>query len=102
MAKILPEAKKDLSGFEEEIRNRILNKIQENLEGDISKENIEVIERPSYGAVFHRLKLVDKSLNHRVYFDYKNSELYVFAVRHREYAYSSEDIEEAVRRLQDL
>jgi len=41
MAKILPEAKSDLSGFEESVRNKILDEIKERLEDGVGKENVE-------------------------------------------------------------
>ncbi|PSH02142.1 MAG: hypothetical protein BRC26_02060 [Nanohaloarchaea archaeon QH_8_44_6] len=85
-----------------ETRETLLDEIEEQLTEKREEADVKIIQRPSYGAEFPRLKLTDKGLNHRVYFDYKNSEIYVFAVRHRENAYTTEDIEEAVQRLEKL
>ncbi|MFB6199284.1 MAG: hypothetical protein ABEJ83_00265 [Candidatus Nanohaloarchaea archaeon] len=102
MVQIREEAKNDLSGFEDKVMNKILDSIEKYLKGSVANDKVEVIQRPSYDAVFHRLKLTEGEMNHRVYFDYKDSEIQVFAVRHRDFAYSSKDIKEAVKRLQEL
>jgi len=102
MVKFTPEAFSDLEDFEEEIRRKLLDEIKEQLEESREDAKITVIQRPSYGAEFPRLKLKENGLNHRIYFDYVDSEIYVFAVRHRETAYSTEDIKEAIQRLDNL
>jgi mRNA-degrading endonuclease RelE of RelBE toxin-antitoxin system len=102
MVKFTPEAFSDLGDFEEEIRRKLLDEVKEQLEESREDAKITVIQRPSYGAEFPRLKLTAEELNHRVYFDYVDSEIYVFAVRHREAAYSTEDIKEAIQRLDNL
>jgi len=102
MVKFTPEAFFDLENFETEIREKLLDEIEEQLDGSREDAEIAVIQRPSYSAEFPRLKLTENQLNHRVYFDYVDSEIYVFAVRHREFAYSPEDIKEAVQRLEKL
>jgi len=102
MVKILEEAKQDLARFESDVANKILDEIEAELGGGLNRGKVKVVRRPSYDAVFHRLKLTDNGLDHRIYFDYKDSELYVFAVRHRDVAYSDEDIKEAVKRLQSF
>lgn len=102
MVKFTPEAFSDLESFETEIREKLLDEIEEQLENSCQNAEITVIQRPSYGAEFPRLKLTQNKLNHRIYFDYVDSEIYVFAVRHRDFAYSTEDIKEAVQRLEKL
>ena len=102
MVKFTSEAFSDLEEFEKEVRRKLLDEIEEKLEESREDAKITVIQRPSYGAEFHRLKLKENGLNHRIYFDYVNSEIYVFAVRHREYAYSRQDIKEAIKRLKQL
>ena len=102
MFKIRDEAKKDLASFENSVANKILDKIENYLGDEFKNEKVKVIRRPSYNAVFHRLKLVENELNHRVYFDYQNSEIQVFAVRHRDHAYTSEDMQKSIERLRKL
>ncbi|PSH02071.1 MAG: hypothetical protein BRC26_02425 [Nanohaloarchaea archaeon QH_8_44_6] len=102
MVRFTLEAFSDLEEFETEVRRKLLDEIEEQLEESREEADITVIQRPSYGAEFPRLKLTENDLNHRIYFDYLDSEIYVFAVRHREDAYSPEDMEEAVERLEKL
>ena len=102
MVKLLEGAERDLTRFDNEVANKILDEIEAHLVDEVSSERVKVIQRPSYNAVFHRLKLTENGLDHRIYFDYKDSELYVFAVRHRDKAYSEEDMRESVKRLQNI
>jgi mRNA-degrading endonuclease RelE of RelBE toxin-antitoxin system len=102
MVKILEEAEHDLNRFENGVANKILDEIEGQLEDGVDSEAVKVIQRPTYDAVFHRLKLAENGLDHRIYFDYKDSELYVFAVRHRDKAYTEEDLKESVKRLQNI
>ena len=102
MVKFTPEAFSDLENIKKEVRRKLLNEIEEQLEESRDEADITVIQRPSYDAEFPRLKLTENELNHRVFFDYKDSEIHVFAVRHRENAYSPEDMEQAIKRLEKL
>lgn len=102
MVKILEEAEQDLNRFDNDTANKILDEAEAHLEDGVNNERVKVIQRPSYDALFHRLKLTESGLDHRIYFDYKDSELYVFAVRHRDKAYSEEDLKESVKRLQNI
>lgn len=102
MVEISGKATEDLKGFDLETREKLLDAIEERLENDRDQENISYINKPEFGIEFHRLKLTENDLNHRVYFDYEGSELVVFAVRHRDYAYSTDDLEEVERRLGNM
>lgn len=102
MVKILEEAENDMTQFDNDTANKILDEIEAHLENGVKSERVKVIQRPSYDTVFHRLKLTENDLDHRIYFDYKDSKLYVFAVRHRDKAYSEEDLKESVKRLQNI
>jgi len=102
MVKFTSEAFSDIENFKKEVRKTLLNKIEEQLKGSREDPEITVIRRPSYDAEFPRLKITANELNHRIYFDYIDSELYLFAIRHREHAYTPEDIEQAVQRLKQL
>ncbi|MFB6199740.1 MAG: type II toxin-antitoxin system RelE/ParE family toxin [Candidatus Nanohaloarchaea archaeon] len=102
MVEISGEAMEDLKGFDLEVREKLLDEIEERLENDRDQENISYINKPEFGIEFQRLKLTENDLNHRVYFDYEDSELVVFAVRHRNYAYSTRDLGEVERRLGNI
>ncbi|MFB6244938.1 MAG: type II toxin-antitoxin system RelE/ParE family toxin [Candidatus Nanohaloarchaea archaeon] len=102
MVEITSEAKKDLKEFELEAREGLLDKIEERLENDRDQDNISYINKPQFGIEFHRLKLIEDGFNHRIYFDFIDSELTVFAVRHRDYAYSQEDLKEIEKRLRTM
>ncbi len=102
MVKVLEEPEQDLNRVDNDSANKILDEIEAHLENGINSERVKVIQRPSYDAVFHWLKLTENGLDHRIYFDYRNSELYVFAVRHRDKAYSEEDLKESAKRLQNI
>lgn len=102
MIRISSEAKEDLKQFKLETREELLDKIEEKLDGDRDRENISYINKPQFGIEFHRLKLTEDGLSHRIYFDYIDSELTVFAVRHREHAYTPEDLEEVEQRLKNM
>jgi hypothetical protein len=78
----------------QEIKNRLIN--------DRDQDNIKYIRKPEFGIEFHRLKLKTDNLDHRIYFDYIDSELIVFTVRHRDYSYSNEDLQEVEKRLNNL
>ncbi len=45
---------------------------------------------------------MENGFDHRIYFDYIESELTVFAVRHRDYAYNEKDLKEVRKRLGDM
>jgi mRNA-degrading endonuclease RelE of RelBE toxin-antitoxin system len=102
MVEITSEAKKDLKEFELEVREGLLDEIEKRLEKDRDRENISYINKPQFGIEFHRLKLTENSYDHRIYFDYKDSELTVFAVRHRDHAYSKKDLKEVRKRLGNM
>jgi len=102
MVKFTSEAFSDLEDFEIETRRELLDETKEQLEGSRKDADVTVIQRPSYDAEFPRLKLTKNRLNHRIYFDYLDSEIYVFAIRHREYAYTPENMKEAVQRPEKL
>ena len=86
MVKVLEEAEQDLNRFDNDTANKILDEIKADLEDRVNSERVKVIQRPSYDAVFHRLKLTENGLDHRIFFDYEDSELYVFTIRHRDKA----------------
>jgi len=102
MVKFTSEAFADLENFETDIRRKLLDEVEKQLEESRENADITVIQRPSYRAEFPRLKLTENDLNHRIYFDYLDSEIYLFAIPHREDAYTPEDMEEAVQRLEKL
>ena len=102
MVKVLEEAEQDLNRFDNDTANKILDEIKADLEDRVNSERVKVIQRPSYDAVFHRLKLTENGLDHRIFFDYEDSELYVFTIRHRDKAYSEEDIKESINWLQNI
>lgn len=102
MAEITIEAKQDLKEFEPETREGLLDEIEERLEKDRDQDNISYIHKPQFGVEFHRLKLTDNGFNHRIYFDFVDSELTVFAVRDRDFAYSQEDLKEVEKRLRNM
>jgi mRNA-degrading endonuclease RelE of RelBE toxin-antitoxin system len=102
MVNISTEAKQNLKGFDLKTREEILDKIEEKLEKNRDQDSISYIHKPDFGIEFHRLKLTNNGLNHRIYFDYQNSEPLIFAVRHRDHAYSPEDLKEVETRLQEL
>jgi len=100
--RITEEAERDVENQGEFNRKKLLREIKDRLESDRSQEEITYISKPQFGIEFQRLKLKNKDFDHRVYFDYIDSELTVFAVRHRDYAYSDEDLEKVEKRLKDM
>jgi len=100
--KVTGEAEKDIDNQEDFDRKKLVLEIKERLSGDRDQENISYINKPQFGIEFHRLKLIENGFNHRIYFDYIDSELVVFAVRHRDYAYSKEDLKEVEKRLRNM
>ena len=100
--KLTEEAETDLDQQKDYNRKKLAQEIKEKLGQNQGQENISYINKPEFGIEFHRLKLKEDELDHRVYFDYKDSETIVFAVRHRDYAYSSEDMKEITQRLDKL
>ena len=69
---------------------------------DLDQSKVEVVDKPSYDMVFQRFKLKEDGFDHRIFFDYIDSMLVVFAVRHRDFAYDQENMRKAVERLEDL
>jgi mRNA-degrading endonuclease RelE of RelBE toxin-antitoxin system len=102
MVEISSEAKEDLKKFDSGPRKLLLDEIEEQLGSSKNQENIQYVHKPEFGIEFHRLKLKNSELDHRVYFDYINSEVVVFAVRHRDHSYTRKDLSEVVDRLGNL
>ncbi|MFA1610071.1 hypothetical protein [Halobellus rubicundus] len=100
--KLTSEAEDDLDNQVKFDRKKIAQEIRDRLSTDRDRDNISYIHKPDFGVEFHRLKLTNNGLNHRIYFDYQDSEPIVFAVRHRDYAYSPEDLKEVENRLNDI
>ncbi|WEL19129.1 type II toxin-antitoxin system RelE/ParE family toxin [Candidatus Nanohalococcus occultus] len=86
--KITEEAEKDIDAQEDYNRRELALEIKERLTGELDRDHISYISKPQFGIEFHRLKLKENGLDHRVYFDYNDSETVVFAVRHRDYLQS--------------
>jgi len=99
--KVTAEAQEDIDRQDCD-RKKLSQEIKDRLSKDRDKEDISYINKPEFGVEFHRLKLKQKGLDHRVYFDYLGSELVFFAVRHRDYAYTREDLKEVERRLEAI
>jgi len=102
VVKITSEAKQDLKQFELEFREDLLDEIEERLDNERDQDNISYINKTRFGIEFHRLKLIEDGFNHRIYFDFIDSELTVFAVRHRDFAYSKEDLKQVEKRLRTM
>lgn len=100
--KITEEAEKDVDNQEDFDRKKLSKEIKYRLTGDRDQQNISYINKPEFGIEFHRLKIKGKGLDHRIYFDYRNSEIIVFAVRHRNQAYKDKDLQEVEQRLKGL
>jgi hypothetical protein len=83
VVEITSEAKQDLKQFEIEIREGLLDEIEERLGKDRDNYNISYINKPQFGIEFHLLKLTENRFKQRIYFDYMDSELAVIAVRHQ-------------------
>lgn len=99
--KVTAEAEEDIDRQECD-RKKLAQEIKTRLSGDRDNDNISYINKPQFGIEFHRLKLTENGFNHRIYFDYLDSEMVVFAVRHRDYAYSKDDLKEVEKRLNNL
>ena len=100
--KLTEEAEQDLDDQEDYNRKKLAQEIKKRLENEIDRENISYINKPEFGIEFHRLKLAEDGFDHRIYFDYMNSELTVFAVRHRDHAYTEKDLKEVRKRLGNM
>lgn len=100
--KITRKAEKDIDKQEDFDRQELSKKIKRLLTESRETADISYIEKPDFDVEFHRLKVKDGELDHRAYFEYQNSEIVVFAVRHRDHAYTEEDIKQARQRLEDL
>lgn len=100
--KVTSEAEKDIDQQVNYDRKKLAQQIRNRLTGDRDSDNISYIHKPQFGVEFHRLKLTENGFDHRIYFDYMDSEIVVFAVRHRDQAYSPEDLKEVERRLKEL
>jgi len=100
--KVTEEAEKDIDNQGDHDRKKLAQKIKKRLKEDRDHKNISYISKPQFGIEFHRLKLKENGFDHRIYFDYTDSELTVFAVRHRDYAYSKKDLKEVRKRLGNI
>ena len=100
--KITEEAEKDIDSQESFDRKKLSKEIKNRLTGNRDRINISYISKPGFGVEFHRLKIKEKGFDHRIYFNYKNSEITVFAVRHRDHAYTQKDLQEVEQRLENL
>jgi len=99
---IAETAKNDLKDFKKETREKLLDKLEQNLADKRNKDKIKYISKPSLNVEFHRLKIKEEGLDHRAYFDYQNSETVVFAVRHRDHSYTPKDLKETQKRKKQL
>lgn len=100
--KLTKEAEQDLDNQEDYNRKKLAQEIKKRLENERDRENISYINKSEFGIEFHRLKLAEDGFDHRIYFDYMNSELTVFAVRHRDHAYTEKDLKEVRKRLGNM
>jgi len=100
--KVTEEAEEDINRQKDYDRKKLAEEIKGRLEQNRDNDNISYIHKPQFGIEFHRLKLIEDSFNHRIYFDFVDSELTVFAVRHREFTYSQEDLKEVEKRLRNM
>lgn len=100
--RVTEQAEEDIHNQKDYDRKKLAEKIKEKLVDDREQDKISYIHKPRFGIEFHRLKLIEEEFNHRIYFDFINSETVVFAVRHRDYAYSKKDLEEVQKRLRDI
>jgi phage-related protein len=87
MIKIIGEAKEDLEKFDYDVINEILHEVDLRLEEGVKDDNIRMVEKYSRNAVFYVLSLDKNILNHKVYFNYMESDIYVFAVRRADIDY---------------
>ena len=100
--RVTEQAEEDIDKQKDYDRKKLAEKIKEKLVNDREKDKISYIEKSQFGIEFHRLKLTEENFNHRIYFDYVNSETVVFAVRHRDYAYTNQDLKEVEKRLKSI
>lgn len=100
--RITSHAEKDIDHQEKQDRKKLAQKIKEKLSSPRDRDNINYISKPSFNVKFHRLKIKEEGLDHRAYFDYKDSEIVVFAVRHRDHSYTTEDLNETQKRKNQL
>lgn len=99
---ITREAEADIDRQEGFDRRKLAQEIKERLSGGKDNENIGYVHKPEFGLEFQKLKLKTGDFDHRIYFDYIDSQVIVFAVRHRDYAYSQEDLQEIEQRLRNI
>jgi len=100
--RITAHAEQDIDQQKEHDRKKLAQKIKEKLSSPRDKDEIKYISKPSFNVEFHRLKIKEEGLDHRAYFDYKDSEIVVFAVRHRDHSYTTEDLKETQKRKNSL
>lgn len=99
--RVTAEAEKDIDRQDCD-RKKLAQEIKNHLKGSMDNKNISYVRKPEFGIEFHRLKLKENEFDHRIYFDYIDSELVLFAVRHRDFAYSKEDLKEIENRLNEI
>ena len=100
MVNMAEPAKEDLKDFELPVREKVIDLVEKYLDSGVDNEKVEYVRKPDIGLKFHRLKLKEKGLDHRVYFIFRKG-IHVIAVRHRDFAYSEEDLEEIDERLSE-
>lgn len=100
--KITTDAEDDIDRQDAYDKDALTEAIKERLSPPRDADDIRYIHKPRLGIEFHRLKLKEDGFDHRIYFDYQDNELVVFAVRHRNYAYTDTDLDEAAERLHSL
>lgn len=97
--RLLTEAKKDIRN--QDNSEKLAKEIKSSL-SDLDQSKVEKVDKPSYDMVFQRFKLKNNGFDHRVFFDYIDSKLVIFAVRHRDFAYEPDEMKKAVERLEKL
>lgn len=97
---VTEEARQDLTELNEDVRDRILKKI-EMLEENTIPENSTFIE---IGEMeLFRLKLQEKDrnskLNHRIFYQIKDNNVYIRGIFHRQKGYGTETEKELKERI---
>jgi mRNA-degrading endonuclease RelE of RelBE toxin-antitoxin system len=85
------EACQDLAELDKELRNRILDEI-EKLEKEPTPENATFIEIGDMELFRLKLQKEDRNskLNHRIFYQIKDDEIYIRGVFHRQKGYGTE------------
>ena len=85
-----PVARKDLEEFDEQVQERLMNQIDVLKEAPLG-ENASLLSKQ--GLEIFRLKLKNKRLDHRVFFDLDGDTVVILGVEHRDAAYTKESID---------